>query len=343
MAAVDLSDPGDGVYPVAVGMTIAPAVKRASPAIKHFCAHSSVAKDASFGSVPKPRYGGIWWPMVPYGGLVSADGTSGWVWQKGHAVAMSSDLDACADLVKRGDHARFMAVMAAPLSARPVLFAFFAFNVEVARAPWMTQQPMIAEMRLQWWCDALDEIIEQKPVRQHQVMTPLAALLGSTSAALLRDFVTARRWDIYHDPFEDVSDFERYIDQTSGHLLVAATSVLGLADPEVVRDFGFALGLSGWFRAVPALRAQNRHPLFDSDPASVRDTAQRGLARLARAHKHRASVSKDAAAALLYGGAAKHYLTQAVAHPNRVLTGLSDPSPISIKAGLIMRSALGRW
>ncbi|MDG2403447.1 MAG: squalene/phytoene synthase family protein, partial [Paracoccaceae bacterium] len=238
---------------------------------------------------------------------------------------MSSDLMACAELVKRGDHARFMAVMAAPLAARPVLFALFAFNLEVARAPWMTQQPMIAEMRLQWWCDALDEIIEQKSVRQHQIMTPLAKLLDSSSAALLRDFVTARRWDIYQDPFEALSDFERYIEQTSGHLLVAATSMLGQVDPEVVRDFGFALGLSGWFRAVPALRAQNRHPLFDNDVASVCDMAQRGLARLARARKYRASVSKDAAAALLYDGAAKHYLTQAAAHPDRVLTGLSDP------------------
>jgi hypothetical protein len=60
MAASDLSDPGDDLYPVAVGMTIAPAVKRASPAIKHFCALSSVVKDASFGSVSKPRYGDLW-------------------------------------------------------------------------------------------------------------------------------------------------------------------------------------------------------------------------------------------------------------------------------------------
>ena len=256
---------------------------------------------------------------------------------------MSSDLVACAELVKRGDNPRFMAVMAAPLRARPLLFALFAFNLEVARAPWMTQQPMISEMRLQWWCDALDEIIEQKAVRQHQVMTPLAALLDPSYAALLRDLVTARRWDIYHDPFEDASDFERYIDQTSGHLLVVATSILGGGDPEVVRDFSFALGLSGWFRAVPALRAQNRHPLLDNAPVSVRDMAQRGLVRLARARIRRASVSKDAAAALLYGGAAKHYLTQAALHPDRVLSGLSDPSPISVKAGLIMRSALGRW
>ncbi|MBT6544979.1 MAG: squalene/phytoene synthase family protein, partial [Rhodobacteraceae bacterium] len=70
----------------------------------------------------------------------------------------SSDLNACAALVERGDPARFLAVMAAPVQAREVLFVLFAFNLEVARAPWVTQQPMIAEMRLQWWCDALDEI-----------------------------------------------------------------------------------------------------------------------------------------------------------------------------------------
>ena len=133
----------------------------------------------------------------------------------------SSDLNACAALVERGDPARFLAVMAAPVQAREVLFVLFAFNLEVARAPWVTQQPMIAEMRLQWWCDALDEIAFQKVVRRHEVVTPLATLIDSHAAALLRELVTARRWDIYDDPFEDAAQFERYIDYTSGHLLVA--------------------------------------------------------------------------------------------------------------------------
>ena len=66
--------------------------------------------------------------------------------------------DACAALVERGDPQRFRAAMAAPPEARRVLFPLYAFNVEVARAPWVTQEPMIAEMRLQWWRDALEEI-----------------------------------------------------------------------------------------------------------------------------------------------------------------------------------------
>ena len=37
--------------------------------------------------------------------------------------------------------------------------------------------------------------------------------------------------------------------------------VLGGADPQVVRDFAFATGLSNWFQAVPQLLAQRRHPL----------------------------------------------------------------------------------
>ena len=70
-----------------------------------------------------------------------------------------------------------------------MLFALFAFNLEVARAPWVTQQPMIAEMRLQWWCDALDEIAFAKSrCAVMRLVTPLAALIDSHAAAvLLRD------------------------------------------------------------------------------------------------------------------------------------------------------------
>ena len=59
-------------------------------------------------------------------------------------------IQACADLVHRGDPDRFAAIMAAPVGARERLFPIFAFNLEVARAPWVTAEAMIAEMRLQW-------------------------------------------------------------------------------------------------------------------------------------------------------------------------------------------------
>ena len=93
---------------------------------------------------------------------------------------MHEDVIACADLVRRGDPDRFRAVMAAPVAARERLFPVYAFNLEVSRAPWVTEEPMVAEMRLQWWRDALGEIREGGPVRRHEVATPLSGVVDVT-------------------------------------------------------------------------------------------------------------------------------------------------------------------
>ena len=71
--------------------------------------------------------------------------------------------------------------MAAPAQYRPSLFVIFAFNLETARAPWMSQETMIAEMRLQWWHDALEEIATGGTGRRHEVLSPLAKLLTLTA------------------------------------------------------------------------------------------------------------------------------------------------------------------
>ena len=109
--------------------------------------------------------------------------------------------------------------MAAPPEARDKLFPVYAMNVEVSRAPWVTAEPMIAEMRLQWWRDALEEIATGGAVRKHEVTTPLARAMSAGMAAEMDEYVAARRWDIYRDPFEDEAHFDAYLDQTSGRLL----------------------------------------------------------------------------------------------------------------------------
>ena len=84
----------------------------------------------------------------------------------------------CAALVERGDAERFAALMAAPVAARGPLAVLYAFNLEVARAPWVTKEPMIAEMRLQWWRDIVAEAAEGRPARAHEVAGPLSELIG---------------------------------------------------------------------------------------------------------------------------------------------------------------------
>lgn len=258
-------------------------------------------------------------------------------------MSFDEDLTACAGLVQRGDADRFMAVMAAPVAARRVLFPLYALNLEVARAPWVTQESMIAEMRLQWWRDVLGEIVRGGTVRRHEVATPLSQVLTPGLAEQLDGMIEARRWDIYRDSFEDQAALERHIDRTAGTLMWVSARALGEADEEVVRDFAYASGVAGWLRAIPTLEAQGRVPLVDGTPDGVRALAQGALARLNRSRKARGSVSRAASPALLAGWQAGAVLKQALADPGQVAAGGLGPSEAAKRLSLMARAATGRW
>lgn len=190
---------------------------------------------------------------------------------------------ACAGLVARGDPERFRAVMAAPVPLRRMLFPLYAFNLEVARAPWMTKEPMIAEMRLQWWRDALAEIASGGPVRRHEVVTPLTGVLDLQAAQDLDDLIAARRADIEKAPPTSAEDLTRYLDRTTGTLLWTAARLAGATDAPAIRDAGLAQGIAAWLRAVPDLVGKGRHPLPPGEPHEViAGLAQTGLEALDR-------------------------------------------------------------
>ncbi len=250
---------------------------------------------------------------------------------------------ACAALVERGDPDRFLAGMAAPPVARQVLFPLYAFNLEVARAPWVTEEAMIAEMRLQWWRDALEEIATGVPVRRHEVTTPLAQVLSSDTAPALDRLVAARCWDIYRDPFEDQADFDRYIDDTAGALIWAAATTLGPVDEATVRDAGYAQGVANWLRAIPALEGRGRIPLIDGTSEGIRALAVSALDRLKKSQANRHKVSPAARPALLAAWEAAPILHQVIKTPRRVADGSLGQSPARKRLSLMAKAAMGRW
>ena len=262
--------------------------------------------------------------------------------QRDRPLTFDDDLNACAALVQRGDPERFMAAMAAPVAARAVLFPLYAFNVEISRAPWASAEPMIAEMRLQWWRDVLESIAAGRPVERHEVVAPLARVLDAALAGALDDAVVARRWDIYGDRFADVDELERHIDRTAGTLMWVAARTLGPADESVVRDFAVASGLANWLRAVPGYRARGRDPLPPGEDVP-RDLAQRGLDRLAQARRARGAVSRAARPALLAGWQAGPVLAQAARDPGRAEAGTLGQSEAGRRLSLMLRAATGRW
>lgn len=198
-------------------------------------------------------------------------------------MEMNDQIAACAGLVQRGDPDRFRAVMAAPVGLRRTLFPLYAFNLEVARAPWVTKEPLIAEMRLQWWRDALGEIAAGGNVRRHEVVSPLVDVLDAQAARDLDDLIEARRADIEGQPPASLDALTRYLDRTAGTLLWTAARLAGAQDAPAVRDAGLAHGLAGWLKAVPELVDKNRNPLPPGEPHEVIATlAKTGLAALDR-------------------------------------------------------------
>ena len=248
-------------------------------------------------------------------------------------MRFSDELNACAALVEKGDPWRFRTVMAAPVAARAKLFPLYAFNVEVSRAPYVTAEPMIAEMRLQWWRDALEEIANGAP-RRHEVVTPLAEILTPAQATALDALVAARRWDCYKDPFDDQAALQTYLRDTSGTLMATACDILG-GSRETSETRGFGLGVANWLTAIPALEAAKRIPLVDGTPAAVSAFAKTGLQAL----QSKTQIPKEARPALWPAMGAARVLKTAIKDPTQVA---NDTLPDLAPPLFALKVALGR-
>lgn len=252
-------------------------------------------------------------------------------------------LQACADIVQKGDPDRFAAAMAAPVAARRVLFPIYAFNVEVARAPWVASEPMIGEMRLQWWRDALEEIAKGGSVRKHEVTTPLAEVMDAKAAEALDRLIEARRWDLYTDAFDDEAHFESYLADTGGLLMQTAARLLG-AGAETEHDvgaFGKGTALVKFLRAVPELESRGRFPLVDGRVDAVRELGRAAAKALPSRFDLRRVLSGDANAALLEGWETRRLLRQISRQPDRVAGGQIAQSEFARRVGLLWATMFG--
>lgn len=249
-------------------------------------------------------------------------------------------LDACADLVQRGDPDRFLAVMAAPRSVRAQLLPLYAFNLEVARAPWVTQEPLIAEMRLQWWRDVVENAASGA-ARAHEVAGPLHELIRDFGlpVEVLDRLIAARRWDIHREPHDGIKGLADYIDDTGAGLMWLAARALGAPEGAeyAVRAYGWASAAAQYLRAVPDLQARGRQPLPEG--VAPADLARLGLERLAVARQARRLVPKEVAPALLAGWQAEPLLRQILAGGSSAI----ELSPFQRRWRLLRQAFTGRW
>jgi phytoene synthase len=165
-------------------------------------------------------------------------------------------LSAVGALVRRRDPDRYRTALFAPAERREALFALYAFNTEVARVRDSVTQPMLGQIRLQWWREIVDAAYAGAAPRQHEVATPFAAVIGNfrLSRAPIDRLIDAREHDLDDTPPATLAALLEYAEATSAALVRLALAILGVEDPAAdttAHEVGIAYALAGLVRAMP--------------------------------------------------------------------------------------------
>jgi phytoene synthase len=133
--------------------------------------------------------------------------------------------------------------------------ALYAFHHELARIGDVVHEPMLGEIRLQWWREALEGAQKGSP-RAHDTARGLVLLheANALPLAIVEPMMDAHAFEFSKGQFETASDLELYLDRTSGGLMRLASRILGGGEGQdaLAREAGIAYGLIGLLRAMPS-------------------------------------------------------------------------------------------
>lgn len=162
----------------------------------------------------------------------------------------------CSALVRRLDRDRYLCSLFAPDDRRADLLALYAFNLELARIPELVHEPILGQVRLQWWRETVAAVFADAPPA-HDVAAALARTVKARGLARegFERILAAREFDLDPGPPDDIAALEAYVDATSGALQLLALDILAPGAPgplrDSVRDAAMAWGVTGLVRAVP--------------------------------------------------------------------------------------------
>jgi phytoene synthase len=168
-----------------------------------------------------------------------------------------SALDDLDELIRRNDPDRWLSSrFIGEAAARADVIALYAYDHELGRAPKVTSNALLGEIRLTWWREALDEIFEGRPVRRHPTAQALAAAVmrHKLPREPLEAMIDARYRELDATPMSEaeVLDWAR---DTGGLAARLAAQVLDpKTDPKMAIAGGSAWSLGKQLEASPGLR-----------------------------------------------------------------------------------------
>jgi 15-cis-phytoene synthase len=235
---------------------------------------------------------------------------------------------AAREAARTNEYDRYLAALLAPKAARRHLIALAAFLGEVARAVETVNEPIMGEIRLQWWRDALPALSEGvstgNPLADALGETMRAHALSEQSVLTILDANSRALEPGYPAGEKDVS---AYLRDSDGTALQLAARILGVGTSEAADGLLAAAAQSSGrvrlLRALPLTLSHGRHAV--PAPAGVSDAhwaaAAEPVIHAARAWLGEARMQFDGAG----NGAIAAVLPLALVEP--YLTALQDLGP----------------
>ncbi len=158
---------------------------------------------------------------------------------------------------------RYLAALLAPRTVRQDLLSLAAFAGEIARIPAFVTEPMMGEIRLQWWREAL-ETTDPELGSGHPVADAVRASVvrHALPMGLLMGLIDAQTTALYDEPMADDQALAAHLAKTEGALFELALRIVGhregSARSAAAYSAGQAYGLARLLVELPALWAQGR-------------------------------------------------------------------------------------
>ncbi|MCR9134789.1 MAG: phytoene/squalene synthase family protein [Alphaproteobacteria bacterium] len=176
---------------------------------------------------------------------------------------MDPDQDTCLALLREGDRDRYLCALLTPGRHRGAITALYAFNLEIARIRDVVTEPMMGEVRLQWWNDLIENPSETAPAG-HPVAESLVKAIDDHDLPrqTFLNMIAARQFDLYDDPMPDRNTLEGYAGETASALIHLCTRVLDTsgkaASADAAGHAGVAQLIAGLLLLLPLHRSRGQ-------------------------------------------------------------------------------------
>lgn len=257
------------------------------------------------------------------------------------------------DVARAQEPERYLAATLAAEPERTRLIVLAAFAGDLARIPALATEPLLGEIRLQWWRDSLETLHGGS-----RTGAPLADALGDAITAhglpvpLLMAMTEARAFDLYDSQMPDQASLDGYLAKTEAIPFEIALRVLGVAACDagaLAVPAGRVFGMTRILAQLPSQLARGRLMLPSERLLSLGVTTEvmlkghstpavRGLidtmshdisATLATLRPQIAALSKRQRVALLPLATIQPYLTKIGSARRDPLRDIADLAPLA--------------